>query len=147
MFASLLIRRSFLNPEASAKALSGGRYHTGDLGFFESDGNLYIRGRRNELILRGGANIYPAEIERVLGLHHEVEAAAVFGIPDTRLGERVAAVVQRSHDSSLDEAAVKLHVGEQLARYKVPEFVRFVDEMPRNAMNKIIKPKLRPLFE
>ncbi|MBW1883377.1 MAG: acyl--CoA ligase [Deltaproteobacteria bacterium] len=135
------------NPEASAKALAGGRYHTGDLGFFESDGNLYIRGRRNELILRGGANIYPAEIERVLGLHLEVEAAAVFGIPDTRLGERVAAVVQRSHGSSLDEAAVKHHVGEQLARYKVPEFVRFVDDMPRNAMNKIVKKKLRPLFE
>jgi acyl-CoA synthetase (AMP-forming)/AMP-acid ligase II len=134
-------------PEASAEALADGRYHTGDLGFLEKDGNLYIRGRRNDLILRGGANIYPAEIERVLGLHAEVEAAAVFGIPDERLGERVAAVVQRTSDSTLDEAAVKLHVGEQLARYKVPEFVRFVDEMPRNAMNKIVKPKLKPLFD
>ena len=134
-------------PKASEEALAGGRYHTGDLGFLEKDGNLYIRGRRNDLILRGGANIYPAEIERVLGLHPEIEAAAVFGIPDTRLGERVAAVVQRSSGSTLDEASVKVHVGEQLARYKVPEFVRFVDEMPRNAMNKIVKPKLKPLFD
>jgi acyl-CoA synthetase (AMP-forming)/AMP-acid ligase II len=134
-------------PEASAKALAAGRYHTGDLGFLESDGNLYIRGRRNELILRGGANVYPAEIERVLGLHSDVEAAAVLGIPDARLGERVAAVVQRSAGSSLTEEALKAHVGRELARYKVPEFIRFVDAMPRNAMNKIIKPKLRPLFD
>ena len=134
-------------PKASEEALAGGRYHTGDLGFLEKDGNLYIRGRRNDLILRGGANIYPAEIERVLGLHAEIESAAVFGISDTRLGERVAAVVQRSAGSSLDEASVKAHVAEQLARYKVPEFVRFVDEMPRNAMNKIVKPKLKPLFD
>jgi acyl-CoA synthetase (AMP-forming)/AMP-acid ligase II len=134
-------------PKASEEALAGGRYHTGDLGFLEKDGNLYIRGRRNDLILRGGANIYPAEIERVLGLHAEIESAAVFGISDTRLGERVAAVVQRSAGSSLDEASVKAHVAEQLARYKVPEFVRFVNEMPRNAMNKIVKPKLKPLFD
>ncbi len=134
-------------PEASAEALAGGRYHTGDIGFIEADGNLYIRGRRNELILRGGANVYPAEIERVLGLHPEIEAAAVLGVPDERLGERVAAVVQRSAGSSLDEAALKTHVGAELARYKVPEFVRFVDEMPRNAMNKIVKPKLKPLFD
>jgi len=135
------------NPEASAKALVAGRYHTGDLGFLESDGNLYIRGRRNELILRGGANVYPAEIERVLRLHPGVEDAAVLGIPDERLGERVAVVVQRSPESQLDEAGLKAHVSGELARYKVPEFVRFVDEMPRNAMNKIVKPKLRPLFD
>lgn len=135
------------NPEASAKALVGGRYHTGDLGLLETDGNLYIRGRRNELILRGGANIYPAEVERVLRLHPEVVEAAVLGIPDERLGERVAAVVQRSPGSMLDEAAMKEHVAREVARYKVPEFVRFVDEMPRNAMNKIVKPKLKSLFD
>ncbi len=135
------------NPEASAKALVAGRYHTGDLGFLESDGNLYIRGRRNELILRGGANVYPAEVERVLRLHPEVEEAAVLGIADERLGERVAAVIQLRPESKLEEAALKAHVAGELARYKIPEFVRFVDEMPRNAMNKIVKPKLRPLFD
>lgn len=134
-------------PEASAKVLANGRYHTGDLGFLEADGNLYIRGRRNELILRGGANIYPAEIERVLGTHPEIEAVAVLGVPDERLGERVAVVVQRCPGSTLDEDTLKAYVGEELARYKTPEFVRFVDEMPRNAMNKIVKRKLRPLFD
>jgi len=133
-------------PEASAAALAGGRYHTGDLGLLESDGNLYIRGRRNELILRGGANVYPAEVERVLGTHPDVEACAVLGLPDARLGERVAAVVQLRAAASFDEAAVKAHVRAELARYKVPELVRFVDEMPRNAMNKIVKPRLKALF-
>ena len=135
------------NPEATAKVLVEGRYHTGDLGFLASDGNLHIRGRRNELILRGGANVYPAEVERVLGLHPEVEAAAVFGLPDPRLGERVVAVVQPRAGASPDEGTLKQHVGGQLARYKVPEAVRFVDEMPRNAMNKIVKARLRPLFD
>jgi len=134
-------------PEASAEALAEGRYHTGDLGFLDADGHLYVRGRRNELILRGGANVYPAEVERVLGLHPEVEAAAVLGVSDARLGERVVAVVQRSPDSSVDEEALAAHVRTELARYKVPERFRFVDEMPRNAMNKIVKPKLAPLFE
>jgi acyl-CoA synthetase (AMP-forming)/AMP-acid ligase II len=135
------------NPEASAKALVEGRYHTGDLGFVGRDGNLHIRGRRNELILRGGANVYPAEVERVLGLHPQVEAAAVFGVPDARLGERVVAVVQPRAGTAPDERALKEHVGGQLARYKVPEAVRFVDEMPRNAMNKIVKSRLRSLFD
>ncbi len=134
-------------PEASAKALISGRYHTGDLGLLKADGNLYIRGRRNELILRGGANIYPAEIERVLGLHPDIEAVAVLGIPDERLGERVAVAVQTKPGTRLDEAELKRYVGSELARYKVPELVRFVEEMPRNAMNKIVKPRLRSLFD
>jgi len=134
-------------PEASAKALISGRYHTGDLGLLKADGNLYIRGRRNELILRGGANIYPAEIERVLGRHPDIEAVAVLGIPDERLGERVAVAVQTKPGTRLDEAELKRYVGSELARYKVPERVQFVEEMPRNAMNKIVKPRLRSLFD
>ncbi|MCR9095102.1 MAG: AMP-binding protein [bacterium] len=133
-------------PEASREALAGGRYHTGDLGLLDEAGRLYVRGRRNELILRGGANVYPAEVERVLGSHPAVEAAAVLGIPDDRLGERVVAVVQRTPGTEVDEEALIVFVRESLARYKAPERVRFVDVMPRNAMNKIVKPKLQGLF-
>ena len=115
-------------PDATAEALRDGRYHTGDLGFVAEDGNVYIRGRRNDLILRGGANVYPAEVERVIQSHPSVLAAAVLGLPDARLGQRVVAVVE-------------------LQRYKVPEAVRFVAGMPRNAMNKIVKPRLQPLFD
>jgi len=134
-------------PEASREALAAGRYHTGDLGFLAEDGNLYIRGRRNELILRGGANVYPAEVERVLRLHPAVEEVAVLGVSDERLGQRVAVVVQCVPGSHLDEQALRAHAAQELARYKVPEFVRFVESMPRNAMNKIIKPRLASLFE
>ena len=136
------------DPEATRKALAGGRYHTGDLGCVAEDGNLYIRGRRNELILRGGANVYPAEVERVLQGHPAVQAAAVFGIPDERLGERVVAAVQlAARRAAVSEESLRAHVREQLARYKVPDAIRFVEAMPRNAMNKIVKAKLRILFD
>jgi acyl-CoA synthetase (AMP-forming)/AMP-acid ligase II len=135
------------NPEATRRALVSGRYHTGDLGFIAEDGNLYIRGRRNELILRGGANVYPSEVERVLCAHPAVAAAAVLGIADERLGERVVAAVQLAPESEASEDLLRDHTREQLARYKVPDAIRFVPEMPRNAMNKIVKNKLLGLFE
>lgn len=133
-------------PEASAEALRGGAYHTGDLGFLDGDGSLFIRGRRNELILRGGANVYPAEVERVLLSHAGVAAAAVLGLADARLGERVVAAVQceaGAHPSSEELLAL---CRRELARYKAPELLRFVDSMPRNAMGKIVKRQLLPLF-
>jgi len=135
------------DPEATRKALAGGVYRTGDLGCIADDGNLYIRGRRNELILRGGANVYPAEVERVLQGHPAVEAAAVFGIPDERLGERVVAAVQLAPTETTSAESLRAHAREQLARYKVPDAIRFVEAMPRNAMNKIVKSRLRDLFD
>jgi acyl-CoA synthetase (AMP-forming)/AMP-acid ligase II len=134
-------------PEATREVLRGDRYHTGDLGVLAADGNLYIRGRRNDLILRGGANVYPAEVERVLQSHPAVAAAAVLGVPDQRLGERVVAAVQLLPAAEADEERLIDHTRAQLARYKVPEALCFVDEMPRNAMNKIVKSRLRDLFE
>jgi acyl-coenzyme A synthetase/AMP-(fatty) acid ligase len=85
-------------------------------------------------------------VERVLGEHPAVQAAAVFGLPDERLGERVVAVVQLAPGASADEAELVAHVRGELARYKTPEQIRFVEEMPRNAMNKIVKRDLHPLF-
>jgi acyl-CoA synthetase (AMP-forming)/AMP-acid ligase II len=134
-------------PEATREALRGGRYHTGDLGVLAPDGNLYIRGRRNELILRGGANVYPAEVERALQEHADVESAAVFGIPDERLGERVVAVVQpRPGRPVPPEDVLRAFCAERIARYKVPERIASVAALPRNAMGKIVKRSLLPLF-
>jgi len=135
-------------PEATQQALREGRYHTGDLGFFAADGNLYIRGRRNELILRGGANVYPAEVERALLEHPDVEAAAVLGLPDPRLGERVVAVVQpKPGRTAPPEAALRAFCGERIARYKVPDHIASTTAMPRNAMGKVLKRELRALLE
>jgi acyl-CoA synthetase (AMP-forming)/AMP-acid ligase II len=134
-------------PEATAKALYGGRYHTGDLGMLDEAGNVYVRGRRNDLILRGGANVYPAEVERVLLAHDDVAGAAVLGIADERLGERVVAAVERRQASSATEESLRAHVTEHLARYKVPDRILFVDALPRNSMQKVVKRELRPLFD
>ena len=112
----------------------------------DAEGHVYIRGRRNELILRGGSNVYPAEIERVLQLHPAVELSAVLGISDERLGERVVAAVQLAPGSSANEEELRAHVRENLARYKVPDRIRFVSEIPRNSMQKLMKRELAPLF-
>jgi acyl-CoA synthetase (AMP-forming)/AMP-acid ligase II len=134
-------------PEASAAALRDGVLHTGDLGRLDAEGNLYIEDRRSELILRGGANVYPAEVERALHADGRVAACAVLSVPDTRLGERVVAAVQLARGAKASAEELQAHCREQLARYKVPERIVFVDAFPRNAMNKIVKRELRALFE
>jgi len=134
-------------PDETAKALHGGVYHSGDLGFLDAQGDLYIRGRRNELILRGGANIYPAEVERVLQEHPAVAAAAVLGRPDTRLGQRVVAAVQLGAGASASVDELAAFARERLARYKVPEQIALVASLPRNAMGKVVKRELESLFE
>jgi len=133
-------------PKETEKALRGGVYHTGDLGFVDEQGDVYIRGRRNELILRGGANVYPAEVERVLCEHPAVAACAVLGRPDPRLGQRVVAAVQLAAGAAADAAQLAAFGRERLARYKVPEEFAFVAALPRNAMGKVQKRELEPLF-
>ena len=130
-------------PDATESALAGGELHTGDLGFLDDDGHLHVRDRKSLVIIRGGANVYPAEVERVLLDAPGVVASAVFGVPDERLGERVMAAVEAE---ALDEDAVRAHCEANLAKYKVPErFVR-VDELPRNAMGKIARTELADLL-
>jgi acyl-CoA synthetase (AMP-forming)/AMP-acid ligase II len=128
--------------EATASALAGGVLHTGDLGALDADGFLAIRARRNAVIIRGGANVYPAEVERVILTVDGVKACAVFGVPDERLGQRVAAVLEAwpGAEPSPDEVVERCR-GE-LAKYKVPETVVVVDELPRNAMGKVERGKL-----
>jgi long-chain acyl-CoA synthetase len=138
-------------PDATAEALRDGMYHSGDLGVLECDGTLFIRGRAGELILRGGANVYPAEVERVLLEHPQVAGCAVLGVSDPRLGQRVVAAVELVEGKSVEgksiEAEVLIaHCRTHLARYKIPERLVFVDALPRNAMSKVIKPSLEPLF-
>jgi acyl-CoA synthetase (AMP-forming)/AMP-acid ligase II len=135
------------NPDETRAALRDGVLHTGDLGTLDEGGTLFIRGRIKELILRGGANVYPAEIERVLHGDPRVAACAVVGRPDERLGERVVAFVQRTPGSDVSAEELLARCRAELARYKVPEELRFVDALPRTPMGKIRKPDLRKLFE
>jgi len=124
-------------PDVSAEALAGGELHTGDVGFLAADGYLHVRDRKHLVIIRGGANVYPAEVERVLATAPGVVACAVLGVPDDRLGERVVAAVETS--ANYDEDAVRTHCEANLAKYKVPERFVVVDALPRNAMGKIVR--------
>ena len=128
-------------PDATAATLAGGVLRTGDIGELDDGGYLHVRDRKSLVIIRGGANVYPAEVERVLGEAPGVRACAVVGIPDERLGERVAAVVEGAVD--VDE--VIAHCRVQLARYKVPERLAVVDALPRNAMGKVVRAELPAL--
>jgi O-succinylbenzoic acid--CoA ligase len=128
--------------DASADLLRGGVVHTGDVGFVDAEGFLYVRDRRNQMIIRGGANVYPAEVERVLHAVPGVEACAVFGIRDERLGERVAAAVQVAPGKQVSSEDLTKQCMAELARYKVPERIIFVGAFVRNSMGKIDRRRL-----
>ena len=133
--------------EATAAVRRGGELLTGDLGFLDPEGYLVIRDRTNLVIIRGGANVYPAEVERILFEHPAVVASAVLGLPDERLGERVVSVVQLEPGETVTEDDLRQHCLASLAKYKVPERFVFVDGFDRNSMGKIVRRNLRTLFD
>jgi acyl-CoA synthetase (AMP-forming)/AMP-acid ligase II len=133
-------------PEATAEALRGDVLHTGDLGYLTEDGDLLITDRKGDLIVRGGANVSPAEVERVLHEEPRVAACAVVGIPDERLGERVVAAIVVKDGTHVSDEELRAHCQAALARYKVPDVFRFVDQLPRNAMGKVVKREVSAWF-
>jgi acyl-CoA synthetase (AMP-forming)/AMP-acid ligase II len=118
-------------------------FRTGDVGHLDDDGFLYITGRSKDMIVTGGTNVYPAEIEAVLGEHPDVAESAVIGVPDPDLGERTHALVASREGSGLTEADVLEFLTGRLAAYKRPRSVQFIDALPRNAMGKVQKAELR----
>ena len=134
-------------PDKTAEALDGdGWLHTGDLGLLDPDGYPRITGRLKDMIIRGGSNIYPREVEGVLAEMPGVADSAVFGIPDAHYGEVVVAAIRPKADANLTEAAVQDWLGTRIARYKVPAHVWFVDGFPLTASGKIQKFELRDRF-
>ena len=129
--------------KTSESFTSDGWFRTGDLGFREPDGYLNLCGRSKDLIISGGLNIYPPEVERVLAEHPSVAACAVIGCPDREWGERVTAVVVLNRGESVSDADLITFCRERLAPYKSPKSIDFRDELPRNAMGKVQKAELR----
>lgn len=129
--------------EATAEALREGRLHTGDLGHVDEQGFLYVDGRKVDLIISGGMNVYPAEVERVLHTHPDIVEVAVIGLPHSRWGESVCAVVVPREGSALTREDVVAHARAHLASYKKPTRVELVPALPRNANLKIQKADLR----
>lgn len=134
-------------PEATASAVGAdGWYHSGDAGHFDADGYLYITDRIKDMIISGGENIYPAEIERVLAEHPSVGDLTVVGVPDDRWGEVPKAVVVPAEGHTVDEAELLAYCRDHLASYKCPKSVDVVDELPRNPTGKILKKDVRARY-
>ncbi|MGA7704472.1 MAG: acyl-CoA synthetase [Solirubrobacteraceae bacterium] len=127
------------------KEIVSGLMSTGDVGRFDSGGRLFVDGRDDEMIVSGGENVFPREVEDLLADHEGIEEAAVIGVDDEKFGQRLKAFVVARKDAELDEEKVKEYVKHNLARYKVPREVVFVDELPRNATGKVLKRELRQL--
>ncbi len=123
------------NPEANASAFTDGWFHTGDQGKLDEEGYLYLTGRLKELILRGGENIAPREIDEVLLTHPAVAEAIAFGVPDEKYGEEVAAAVVLRETATPEELIA--HCRERLAAFKTPKTIYITDQIPRTATGKI----------
>jgi long-chain acyl-CoA synthetase len=133
----------YKNPSATTEALVDGWVRSGDLGRVDEDGFLYIVGRKKDLIIRGGANVYPVDVEEVLFAHPAVAECAVVGIPDATYGETVKAFVVLKEDAEVDADVLMTHCRGMLAEYKVPSSITFVEMLPKGPTGKILRRELR----
>jgi long-chain acyl-CoA synthetase len=133
----------FKNSEATAEAMRNGWFHSGDMGYLDEEGYFFIVDRKKELIIRGGFNVYPREVEEVLYAHPAVAAAAVIGVPDERLGEEIKAVVQLKSGQTATAEELIAFCKERVAAYKYPRSVQLIDQLPIGPTGKILKKELK----
>ena len=134
----------YKNPEATAAIIDeNGFLHSGDLGVMDENGYFRITGRLKDMIIRGGENIYPKEIEDFIYTHPKVSDVQVIGVPDKDYGEEIAACVILKPGESMTEEELKEFVSSHMAKHKTPRYVDFVDSFPMNAAGKILKYKMR----
>jgi fatty-acyl-CoA synthase len=142
--------RIFVGNEMSFEGYTGGGgkdvvdglLSSGDVGHFDEDGRLFIDGRDDEMIVSGGENVFPREVEDLLSDHESIDEAAVIGVDDEKYGQRLKAFVVTSGGQELSEDEVKAYVKENLARYKVPREAEFLSQLPRNPTGKVLKREL-----
>jgi acyl-CoA synthetase (AMP-forming)/AMP-acid ligase II len=144
--SDLVMKGYWRNPEATAETLRNGWLHTGDMGYMDEDGYLFIMDRSKDMIISGGENIYPREIEEVLIRHPAVREVAVIGVPDPKWGEAVKSVVALVPGQSATEDELISYCKDNIASYKKPKSVDFVDELPKNNYGKILKRELRAMY-
>jgi o-succinylbenzoate---CoA ligase len=142
------VTKGYLNrPDVIKEKFEQGWFHTGDIGYLDEEGFLYVLDRRSDLIISGGENIYPAEIESVLLAHPDVADAGVTGIGDETWGQVPAAFIVRKKNAHVTEEELKLFCLENLAKYKVPKSFYFTEKLPRNAAKKLLRRKLPDLVQ
>lgn len=140
-----VMKEYYKNPTLTAKTLVNGWLHTGDLAQADEDGYIYLVDRKKDLVISGGENVYPVEVEEVIQKHPKVRDVAIIGMPDERLGEIVTAIIQPVNDGTITVEEMKTFCDENLPRYKRPRKIIF-DTVPRNPTGKIEKPKLREKY-
>lgn len=140
-----VLKEYYKDPAATAEAMSGGWFHSGDLVRADAEGYLYVVDRKKDMIISGGENIYPAEVERAIGAHPAVREVAVIGVADPKWVETPKAVVVVREGFTLTRDEVIEHCRKQMASYKKPSYVAFVRELPRNAAGKVLRRELRRL--
>jgi long-chain acyl-CoA synthetase len=142
-----ILKGYYKNSDATDTAFRNGWFHTGDIGYRDHEGFYFIVDRKSDMIIRGGENIYPREIDEVLYQHPAIAAAAVVGVPDELYGEEVAAFVVLRDNVSVTEDEVKEFCRQELADYKCPKSVRFVKEIPKGPTGKLLKRELAAQFK
>ena len=135
----------YKKPDESAEAFSDGWFHTGDIGYMDAEGYLYIVDRKTDMIIAGGYNVYPREIDEVLYEHPKVKEACAVGLPDPYRGETVKAFIVPREGESLTEGEVVAYCKERLAAYKVPKTIEFMDELPKSIIGKVLRRKLKEI--
>jgi acyl-CoA synthetase (AMP-forming)/AMP-acid ligase II len=138
-----VMREYFKQEEATQAAIHDGWLHTGDVGYLDEDRYLFITGRKKDVIIRGGENVSPGEIEAVLEEHHAVDEVAVIGVPDVEWGEEIKAIVVLKSGQTATADELRAYCKSRLASYKVPRYITFVDELLRNALGKVLKTDIR----
>jgi len=143
----LLMKGYLDNPELTARAVVDGWLHTGDTGSFDKDGFLTIRGRLKEMIISGGFNVYPGDVEGVLSRHPGVHESVVFGVSDDKWGERVEAAVVLRGGAQLGEQELIQFVKGELGSIQTPKAIHIVEDLPRNEVGKVVRRDVKGLFE
>jgi O-succinylbenzoic acid--CoA ligase len=141
-----IMKEYYNDPESTAQALRNAELHTGDIGYLDSDGDLWIVQRRSDLIISGGENIYPAELEQIMKLHPAIQDVCVVGIEDNEWGQRVSAAIVLRDGASLTTDEITAFCRQSLAGYKVPRTIKFVAELPRTASGKIERVVVKDFF-
>ncbi len=142
-----VMKEYYRDPEATAEAIRDGWLMTGDLGRKDEEDYLYIVGRKKEMIISGGENIYPAEVEAVLDGHPKVIESAVIGVPDPKWGETVMALLVLKPGQEMAEAEVEEYCRGRMAGYKRPRIVKFVGSLTKNASGKTMKHELKRMYD
>jgi long-chain acyl-CoA synthetase len=133
----------YKNPEATAAVLKDGWLYTGDIGFMDEDGYLTVVDRKKDIIIAGGFNIYPNEIDDILFCHPKIAEACTIGIPDQYRGETVKSYIVLNEGETMDAAEIEAFCRESLAPYKIPKQVEFIDELPKSSVGKILRRALK----